>query len=231
MTDLSPTDWRALCAELVEKYDLEWRARERIKTALAQPEPQGPSDKELHQLWQELYIFHDGPTSGDVAEIARAVLARWGCPAIEPVDDRIAELEAELEAERLRLAACGVVAMADTPESASKARDIHMDYWSASLGDVIRQVDALMALRSAIEPVPVAERLPGPEDCDAEGRCWLLTVEDDYPQWRLHSIQGAQPGGYMIWVPVDSDGAMVDCFYTSHWLPAHALPVPQQEAE
>ncbi len=85
--------------------------------------------------------------------------------------------------------------------------------------------------RPAIEPVPVAKRLPGPEDCDAEGRCWLLTVEDDYPQWRLHSIQGAQPGGYMIWVPVDSDGAMVDCFYTSHWLPAHALPMPQQEAE
>ena len=80
--------------------------------------------------------------------------------------------------------------------------------------------------RPAIEPVPVSEGLPGPEDCDAEGRCWLLTVEDDYPQWRLHSIQGAQPGGYMIWVPVDSDGAMVDCFYTSHWLPANALPVP-----
>ena len=77
------------------------------------------------------------------------------------------------------------------------------------------------------EPVPVSERLPGPEDCDAEGRCWLLTVEDDYPQWRLHSIQGAQPGGAMIWVPVDrSPGVMVDCFYTSHWLPAHALPLP-----
>jgi hypothetical protein len=33
----------------------------------------------------------------------------------------------------------------------------------------------------------------------------------------------------MIWVPVDSDGAMVDCFYTSHWLPALALPVPGVE--
>ncbi len=53
--------------------------------ALAQPEPQGPTDEELHQLWLDLYAFHDGPTSGDVAEIARAVLARWGRPAIEPV--------------------------------------------------------------------------------------------------------------------------------------------------
>ena len=45
------------------------------------------------------------------------------------------------------------------------------------------------------QPVPVAERLPGPEDCDAEGRCW----------W-FH----------------DEDGALC-----SHWLPAHALPVPE----
>jgi hypothetical protein len=45
---------------------------------LAQPEPEEPTDEELHNLWLELYGFHDGPTSGDVAGIARAVLARWG---------------------------------------------------------------------------------------------------------------------------------------------------------
>jgi hypothetical protein len=54
---------------------------DRARTALAQSEPQGPTDEELHQLWVDLYAFHDGPTSGDVAEIARAVLARWGTPA------------------------------------------------------------------------------------------------------------------------------------------------------
>jgi hypothetical protein len=26
--------------------------------------------------------------------------------------------------------------------------------------------------RPTITPIPVSERLPGPEDCDAEGRCW-----------------------------------------------------------
>ena len=82
------------------------------------------------------------------------------------------------------------------------------------------------------QPVAVSERLPGPEDCDEQGRCWLLTVEDEYPQWRLHSIEGAQPGGAMIWVPVDSSpGVMVDCFYTSHWLPANALPTPEATNE
>jgi hypothetical protein len=87
------TDFRALCAELVdnlERYqswyiedngygidDLESLLR-RTQAALAQPEPQGPTDEELHQLWLDLYAFHDGPTGGEVAEIARAVLARWG---------------------------------------------------------------------------------------------------------------------------------------------------------
>jgi hypothetical protein len=47
----------------------------------SQPELQGPTDGELHQLWLDLYAFHDGPTSGNVVEIARAVLARWGHPA------------------------------------------------------------------------------------------------------------------------------------------------------
>jgi hypothetical protein len=84
--------------------------------------------------------------------------------------------------------------------------------------------------RRWIRPAPnPVERLPGPEDCDAEGRCWLLTVEDEYPQWRLCSIQGAQLGGAMIWVPVDrSPGVMVDSFFASHWLPANALPLPKE---
>ena len=50
-----------------------------------EPEPEGPTDEELHDLWLELYGSDpDGPTSGDVEVIARAVLARWGRPAIEP---------------------------------------------------------------------------------------------------------------------------------------------------
>ena len=69
--------------------------------------------------------------------------------------------------------------------------------------------------RPAIEPVPVAGRLPGLEDCDADGRCWLCgNVEGD---WRL--LNPANTG-----VP-----QLKYCF--SHWLPHHALPVPQQEAE
>jgi hypothetical protein len=64
---------------------------------------------------------------------------------------RVSELENELERERLRLAACGVVAMADTPESAARARHMDEEFWSASLGDVIRQIDALMSTRNQLK--------------------------------------------------------------------------------
>jgi hypothetical protein len=156
MTDPTPTEWRALCAELLESLENAIRVvynedgTKHISTAdpviakadaaLSQPEPQGPTDQELHQLWQELYIFHDGPTSGDVAEIARAVLDRWGRPTIESV--------------------------------------------------------------------PVAERLPGPEDCDAEGMCWWWACYDE--EWVLD----APPRHVPAW---------------THWLPHHTLPVPQQQ--
>jgi hypothetical protein len=148
------TDFRALCAEL-----LDWAERAsahyvvhpdvilRARAALeAQPEPQGPSDKDLHQLWLDLYAFHDGPTSGDVAEIARAVLARWG--------------------------------------------------------------------HSAIEPVSVSERLPGPKDCDAEGRCWFCT-----------------PSSYVM----DANCVYIKAehrrSWNTHWAPHWALPVPGVEGE
>lgn len=60
--------------------------------------------------------------------------------------------------------------------------------------------------RPAIEPVPVGERLPGPEDCDGCGNCWWFrqATRDDFPFW---------------WFG-DGDNT------STHWLPHHALPVP-----
>jgi len=65
----------------------------------------------------------------------------------DAVRAKIEGLEQDLERERGRLAACGVVAMADTPESAAKARDMKGEYRSASCDDVARRVDECMALR------------------------------------------------------------------------------------
>ena len=62
--------------------------------------------------------------------------------------NRLKKAEAELENERMRLAACGVVALADTPESAAKAREMRDEYRSASCEDVARRVDECMTLRA-----------------------------------------------------------------------------------
>ena len=91
------------------------------------------------------------------------------------------------------------------------------------LAEIIREVDGnhgkgAAALAEAIlshpgsrwspttKPVPVAERLPGPEDCDACGNCWWFrqATRDDFPFWWF--------GG--------GDNA------STHWLPHHVLPIP-----
>ena len=86
-------------------------------------------------------------------------------------------------------------------------------YWAFDVqrDDVVGIVRAALARwgRPAIEPVPVSERLPGPEDCDAEGRCWFWERMDDR------------------WVLMDRELAQQD--WPWHWLPHYALPVPQQQ--
>ena len=65
------------------------------------------------------------------------------------------------------------------------------------------------------QPIPLSERLPGPEDCDAEGRCWLLgKIERD---WRL--ISATNPG-----IPKLT-------YVFSHWLPHRALPLPEPHGQ
>ncbi len=44
---------------------------------LDQPEPEGPTDKEVWKFWDEV--------DGSIPTIFRAALARWGRPAIKPV--------------------------------------------------------------------------------------------------------------------------------------------------
>lgn len=219
------TDFRALCAELHAAFntyavdEVHHALLERARAELAKPEPEGPTLAELDDLCAEHgFHYEDGDSLKCLLLIIADALARWGTPNLAETRKSLVE-PADAEAADL------VKWLWDAAEQAAAAD------W---LDDAqhLNRAAALLSHLSPPQPIPVKERLPGPEDCDEQGRCWLLTVEDDYPQWRLHSIQGAQPGGAMIWVPVDSDsGVMVDCFYTSHWLPAHALPVPTHTSE
>ena len=76
---------------------------------------------------------------------------------LEAAEKERDELRAELETERMRLAACGVVAFANTPDSAKQAREMRPEYWSASCGDVARMVDENIKLRAKIEQMEQQE--------------------------------------------------------------------------
>lgn len=82
----------------------------------------------------------------------------------------IRRLNAELERERMRLAACRVVALADTPESAAKAREMRNEYRSASCDDVARRVDECMTLRA--ERDAMAAKLAELEDMRRDHSVW-----------------------------------------------------------
>ena len=70
-------------------------------------------------------------------------------------------------------------------------------------------------------PVPVSERLPGPEDCDAEGRCWWFL-----PTQQLEILRQSDAWSFRRHTPRKDDY----CLWT-HWLPATALPLPAGEVE
>jgi hypothetical protein len=83
-------------------------------------------------------------------------------------------------------------------------------------GDLVPAIRYAIARwgRPAIEPIPVSERLPGPEDCAPEGSnevdcCWLWNHYEGFGQWELQYKDWAADGDY------------------THWLPHHALPVPR----
>lgn len=72
-------------------------------------------------------------------------------------------LRAELETERMRLVACSVIALANTPESAASARDMHPDYQSPYCDDVARAIDREIALRAELaECIAALEKIANP---------------------------------------------------------------------
>jgi hypothetical protein len=85
----------------------------------------------------------------------------------------------------------------------------------------IRQADRLdraaeLLQRHVVVPVAVSVRLPGPEDCDAEGRCWWFAPETevDFGGWTFGTTEICANSQWVDWE-------------NTHWLPAHALPLPE----
>ena len=157
---------------------------------------------ELAEALHEHTCLYEGHES-DLVTRARAVLARWGHPTPQPVAvapyREVADLVVWLEdhsAECLEL---------DQPE------------WSQSIAQAARFLH--LYLKATPQPVAISERLPKPEDCDVEGRCWLWERDCGYSgcKWALVD---------RTWSLSQSDE---DLSVYTHWLPFHALPLPEQE--
>jgi hypothetical protein len=125
---------------------------------------------------------------GDAEGLAEVFWGRYDQPEPEePTEHDIAELAEDIEWKQL-------------PQDEAARPSFLLEFARAVLAH---------CARPTIEPVPVSERLPGPEDCDAEGRCWAISSLGN-SRWNLDTLEAGL------------------CFYT-HWLPHHALPVPGAE--
>jgi hypothetical protein len=72
------------------------------------------------------------------------------------------------------------------------------------------------------DPIPCAERLPGPDDCDAEGFYWCIGYCAGYEE---------DPDERVLWTFSRKEDEDLDVpageSRCTHWLPAHALPLPE----
>ena len=156
------------------------------------------------------------------AELADA-LAEWRLGGGPPEDTADADLIV-----RARALLAQPVAEGPSDEEIISQADKFLIYSDAHMGDPARWEgcdDDLVAFtrhaldrwgRPTPQPVAVSERLPGPEDCDEQGRCWLggRQMGRGTPTWLL---------GYPAWAERFPD---VHRF----WLPANALPLPTPDA-
>jgi hypothetical protein len=100
-------------------------------------------------------------------------------------------------------------------ELLASVRHFYGDQTAADMGaeDDLRTARAVLARwgTPAIQPVPVSERLPGPDDWDTNGRCWMFDP-CDRGWWAYRSA-------------LPSDDELGRPPWT-HWLPHWALPRP-----
>jgi len=218
------TDYRALSAELFAAVQLYtgqnpaaadmpsnkivgrlMDAMAATAAALAQPEPVGPisdltpadlshlDDKEFASLCPQGYH------------------ATGGFEPVAPTNEKLTLFAVEWWRSFMHL-----------ENDAKKATPINEIIHSLHFVDFLRDAFARWG-RPALTPIPVSERLPGAEDCDAEGLCWWWHPdhkEEDFSDgWMRLKLEWAV-GRH------DSD----DCAVHTHWLPATALPLPTADA-
>ena len=175
------------------------------------------------------YLVKKRNCDGDLIPAIEYAIARWGRPTPQPpADGEVGEvgewLRAFAKAERRdgRLAgAQSLVRAAKFLQRFASPIYLVLDPSPEALASLKSAgpgiIEAMPAERTvlvpAAQPVAVSERLPGAEDCDEQGRCWLGgdQLATGFPTWIL---------GYPAWA-----SRFPGVHYC--WLPFNALPLPQ----
>lgn len=200
------TDYKALCAQLAD--DLQ-EARDAVSDWAAYA---SEHFKQKHDLQGEL-----GRIQRQI-DRARAALAQP--EPVGPISDLTpADLSHLDDKEFVSLCPQGYHATGGFEPYEPTDEELNDTYWKAWHEHLDRANSVLHAAglravlarwgRPAITPIPVSERLPGPEDCDAEGRCWA---------WDWLAV---------CWRDVSWEE--VRRWADTHWLPATALPLPTSD--
>jgi hypothetical protein len=170
------TDFRALCAELVDAIDASrpyaTPLLDRARAALAEPQP--AADGEVAATGKS--GLQDGP----------AVQSREPASVIaEPSDEELRRLYCELFMLR-----CDPLSLGTGPVRFARAV-------LARWGNYPAIPD------SSPQPIPVSERLPEAGGCDAEGRCWQeeLGTATEPPAWNLVPCSRVIEAPSKRWLP------------------------------
>ncbi len=233
------TDWRKTCAELIEnvRYLIDcvdrdcfdpvalMECREHLsqtRTALSQPEPEvaGPitDGRPMNQSYWLALLRHDAYAASfqSVGQYRSALIERASSPRAQP--------EPEGPTERIASIATAVRECAFGWEPTARL------IGNVCAEDVADLCGAILTryARPAIEPVPVAERLPGPEDCapwpgepDATHWAWAGKCVDGGWEWSQLSMLGLES---------NTLGRIIAGGGWTYWARWDALPVPGAEA-
>jgi hypothetical protein len=194
---------------------------DRARAALAQPEPKGVETQPAPSGYAYRYPSIEGSVirfnHGQEVNGSRPLCAipYWLGQPPTPQPSPVPVAEAVTEKQVMDLADdCAF----DRQEISGfdGGRTFHGHGWECTDEQLVTFATELLTryTRPTTEPVPVAERLPGPEDCDAMGRCWWFTPRDGNPA----PFRSADWSLYAGWRQK-----------FTHWLPHHALPVPGAE--
>jgi hypothetical protein len=90
-------------------------------------------------------------------------------------------------------------------DHALNCRELGRNDWAAQVTSAADLLQQLSAPAPTVVPVAVSERLPGQGDCDDHQECWAWDTGAE--SWILEHYE--------------------NCKLFTHWLPAHAIPLPQ----